>query len=247
MRPVLPPQWVISALRPTVVPLMQRSQSETICSALAPKSSAISFSPFSIALVGFEGVDSALKSFVTPVAFSAMTKSVKVPPASMPRRYLVFIAASPHALRNWRDAAISTSSIFSILEHDTVIRFRPLDRDQAVANIFDDLLDRPLERVAVPASARIHVGDGLAGFDGLQDVGAGDVHLAATLQFHPTDFLVDQLRPRAGGAHRGNAPAFAKADAQHLLVERLNFPGGSGAAAEFPGARRIASSANNGE
>ena len=68
---------------------MQRSQLETSSEGVMPKSSEISFSPFSMALVGSEGVESALKSLTSPVSRLATTKSVKVPPASMPRRYCV--------------------------------------------------------------------------------------------------------------------------------------------------------------
>ena len=39
-----------------------------------------------MALVGSDGVESALKSLTSPVVRLAMTKSVNVPPASMPRR-----------------------------------------------------------------------------------------------------------------------------------------------------------------
>ncbi|MNL26615.1 hypothetical protein D3C87_1481470 [compost metagenome] len=89
-RPTLTPVFSIRALSATVVPLMHRSQSAMISAGVRPKASAICARPLRMAWVPSWGVDGALNSCTLPLR-SAMMKSVKVPPASMPRRYCCLV------------------------------------------------------------------------------------------------------------------------------------------------------------
>src|SRR6185312_11230940 len=167
----------MSALSPTVVPLIHRSEFDTISAGLSPRSSAISFMPSSMARVGSAGVESALYRRTSPDR-SARTRSVKVPPASMPSRYFVRIVG----LRRRRGGrpplphhAIAclghiNCKGFGVGNDDAVVFARPGHRDQAVLHIQEDFFDRTLKGIAVSPTAWIEVGDSLARFEVLDDV-----------------------------------------------------------------------------
>ena len=101
-----------------------------------------------MAWVGSAGVDSALYSRTSPAA-SASTKSVNVPPASMPSRYWVAwccpsVSRPARCLRSLPADSTSTSSAGQVGEDDAIVVAGAFDRDQAVLHVPDDLLDRPL-------------------------------------------------------------------------------------------------------
>ena len=92
--PVFAPVWVMRALRPTVVPLMQRSDWDTRSAISTPPRSSMSARPFLMATVGSSGVESTLKISTSPPGLERM-KSVNVPPASIPSRYFLLLAIAP--------------------------------------------------------------------------------------------------------------------------------------------------------
>src|SRR6185312_850118 len=167
-----------------------------------------------------------------------MTKSVKVPPASIPRRYCALIPApSAHAQPRGR-GGVDFEGV-RILEYDAVILPGAAGRHEPVADVLHNALDRAVEGIAKASAAGIHVSDRLARLDGFENVGPRQFDIAGPIDLDSADFLVNQTRFRARRAHRRNTPALAEADAQHLLVERLDLPGRARTAAEFSGAAGI--------
>src|SRR6476660_9860468 len=145
-----------------------------------------------------------------------MTKSVKVPPASIPRRYCALISA-PLALAQPRGRGDIDFEGLRILEYDAVILRGAADRHEPVAEILRDALDEAVEGIAIPSAAGIHVGDRLARLDGFENVDPRHFDIASPIDLDSADLLVNQTRFRARRAHRRNTPALAEADAQHLL------------------------------
>ena len=49
------------------------------------------------------------------------------------------------------------------IQHHAIIAPRPLERDQAILHIPDDLLNRSFKGIAITATAGVFIGDGLGG------------------------------------------------------------------------------------
>src|SRR5690606_13049309 len=151
----------------------------------------------------------------------ARMKSVKVPPASMPRRYWCFMAGSifgwgsrvrrrglrapgpPRGIWQTEKGLCSAQGGGGgeivgegrgIGDDDAIVEPRALEADEAVSDILDHLLDRAGIGVAVAAAAGIAVRGALAGLDGLDDVFGDDLRLAAPRHFQPADLGRDQGR-----------------------------------------------------
>src|SRR3989338_3340294 len=252
IRPVLAPLWVISAFSPTVVPLMHRSEFETISRGEMPVSSSISFSPLRMARVGSFGVESALKIRTSPLR-SARMKSVKVPPASMPRRYWFCMemilsgydrpagaAARPNGRlvqgvtgsggAQFRGGGGIDLQRVAVGDDDAIVQPRAFKADQTVADILDHLLHIAFKRVAKAAAAGVAVGRALAGLDGFDHVVGDDFGAAVAGQFQPPDLGRDHGRFRPCRPHCRNTAAFAKGDQGHRGVQRFHLPTGAGTA-----------------
>src|SRR5206468_6400070 len=102
--------------------------------------------------------------------------------------------------RSLRTSAQSTGCVVingearQIGDDDAIILARSLDRNEAILHVPQDLVERPVMRIAVAAAARIHVGDGIARYDGLKDVLAFDIGAAVAFELDAPDFGVDELR-----------------------------------------------------